>query len=75
MKTMQRISAKAYHSSGFMGKYQELVRREMIPYQYKVLRDEAGNAEKSGVFDNFINAGKALRGGLSSRPIPSPSGI
>lgn len=62
MKTMQRISAKAYHSSGFMGKYQELVRREMIPYQYKVLRDEAGNAEKSGVFENFINAGKALRG-------------
>ena len=62
MKTMQRIPAKAYHSSGFMGKYQELVRREMIPYQYKVLRDEAGNSEKSGVFANFINAGKTLRG-------------
>lgn len=62
MKTMQQIPAKAYHSSGFMGNYQELVRKEMIPYQYRVLRDEAGNTEKSGVFDNFINAGKALRG-------------
>lgn len=62
MKTMQQIPAKAYHSSGFMGNYQELVRKEMIPYQYRVLRDEAGNTEKSGVFDNFINAGKSLRG-------------
>ncbi len=62
MKTMQQIPAKAYHSSGFMGNYQELVRKEMIPYQYRVLRDEAGNTEKSGVFDNFINAGRALRG-------------
>lgn len=62
MKTMNRIPVKCYRSSGFVGRYQELVRREMIPYQYKVLRDEAENTEKSHVFANFINAGKALRG-------------
>ncbi len=62
MKAFQMISVKSYHSADFIGKYQELVRREMIPYQYKVLRDEAENTEKSQVFANFINAGKALRG-------------
>ncbi|MBQ5333657.1 MAG: glycoside hydrolase family 127 protein [Oscillospiraceae bacterium] len=62
MKTMERISPKAYRSDGFAGKYQELVRKEMIPYQYRVLRDEADNTERSGVFSNYINAGKALRG-------------
>lgn len=62
MKTMQRIKVKAYRSNGFAKKYQELVRKEMIPYQYKMLKDEAENAEKSGVVANFINAGKVLRG-------------
>lgn len=61
LKTMNSIPVSAYKSNGFIGSYQELVRREMIPYQYRVMRDEAGT-EKSGVFSNFINAGKALRG-------------
>ncbi len=62
MKKTQGIPVRSYHSSGFVGRYQELVRREMIPYQYRVLRDEAENTEKSHVFANFINAGRALRG-------------
>lgn len=62
MKTQNRIPVSAYRPSGFMGRYCELVRKEMIPYQYKVLRDEAEDAEKSHVIANFINAGKALRG-------------
>lgn len=62
MKTMQRIPVSAYRSEGFMGKYMELVRREMIPYQYSVLNDKAQDAEKSHVVANFVNAGKVLRG-------------
>ena len=49
-------------SEGFIGKYQKLVRDTVIPYQYAVLNDKAEGAEKSHVVQNFINAGKALRG-------------
>lgn len=62
MKTQNKIPVNAYRPSGFMGRYCELVRKEMIPYQYKVLCDEAEDAEKSHVVANFVNAGKALRG-------------
>lgn len=62
MKTQNRIPVSAYRPDGFMGRYTELVRREMIPYQYRVLCDEAEDAEKSHVKANFINAGRALRG-------------
>ena len=61
MKTMEGIKPCAYKSSGFISRYQQLVREEMLPYQYRVMRDEE-NTEKSGVFRNFINAGRALRG-------------
>ena len=62
MKTQNQISADAYKSAGFIGKYQRLVKDVVIPYQYSVLRDEAPDTEKSHVIQNFINAGKALRG-------------
>ena len=62
MKAQRQIPVKAYKASGFMEKYQELVRNEVIPYQHSVLWDKAPDAEKSHVAANFINAGKALRG-------------
>ncbi|MCH5192934.1 MAG: glycoside hydrolase family 127 protein [Oscillospiraceae bacterium] len=62
MRAQKQISQKAYMSDGFIGKYQKLVRDTVIPYQYEVLCDKAEGAEKSHVVQNFINAGKALRG-------------
>lgn len=62
MKVQTQIPVTAYKASGFIGKYQQLVRDAVIPYQHSVLWDEAPDAEKSHVAANFINAGKALRG-------------
>ncbi|MBQ5310720.1 MAG: glycoside hydrolase family 127 protein, partial [Oscillospiraceae bacterium] len=56
------ISPSSYKADGFIGKYQQLVKDTVIPYQYSVLRDEAEDTEKSHVIANFINAAKALRG-------------
>lgn len=63
MKIQTQINQKAYKSGdGFIGHYQKLIKKEVIPYQYEVLKDEAEGAEKSHVVANFINAGKTLRG-------------
>lgn len=62
MKIQKQISSAAYHSGGFIGKYQQLIRETVIPYQYSVLCDEAPNTEKSHVIQNFINAGRAVKG-------------
>ncbi len=62
MKIQKQIQQKAYVSDGFIGKYQKLVSSTVIPYQYNVLNDRAEGAEKSHVVQNFINAGKAVRG-------------
>ena len=62
MKKQQQIHLHAYRSDGFIGKYQRLIKDSVIPYQYAVLCDEAPGAEKSHVVQNFINAGKAVRG-------------
>ena len=62
MKIQNRISPAAYKSEGFIGKYQKLIKETVIPYQYTVLCDEAPDTEKSHVVQNFINAGKAVRG-------------
>ena len=62
MKIQSGIQISAYKSGGLVGKYQRLVKDTVIPYQYSVLRDEAEGVEKSHVIQNFINAGKALRG-------------
>jgi len=61
MKIQQREAISSYSAEGFIGKYQELVRNTVIPYQYEVLCDRAGG-EKSHVIQNFENAAKALRG-------------
>lgn len=62
MKTQKGIPIIHYMSDGFVGKYQKLIRETVIPYQYSVLCDNAPDTEKSHVVQNFINAGKALRG-------------
>lgn len=62
MKIQSQIPVKAYKASGFMEKYQNIVRDAVIPYQYSVLWDKEEGAEKSHVAANFINAAKALRG-------------
>lgn len=38
----------------------ELVRREVIPYQYEALNDRVEGAEKSYAIDNFVKAGKIV---------------
>ena len=62
MKIQNQISVNAYKSGGFIGRYQKLIRETVIPYQYSVLCDEAPDTEKSHVVQNFINAGKAVKG-------------
>ncbi|MBQ5320090.1 MAG: glycoside hydrolase family 127 protein [Oscillospiraceae bacterium] len=62
MKLQTRISPDSYKSDGFIGRYQKLIKDTVIPYQYTVLCDEAPDTEKSHVVQNFINAGKAVRG-------------
>ncbi|MBQ9135201.1 MAG: glycoside hydrolase family 127 protein [Lachnospiraceae bacterium] len=62
MKVQNQIPVTAYKAEGFIGKYQKLVKEEVIPYQYSVLCDEAPDTEKSHVVQNFINAGKAVWG-------------
>lgn len=63
MKIQKQISVKSYTpAEGFIKKYQQLIKDVVIPYQYDVLCDKAPGAEKSHVVQNFINAGKALKG-------------
>lgn len=62
MKKQHQINIKAYKSGGFIGKYQQLIKDVVIPYQYSVLKDEAPDTEKSHVIQNFINAGAAISG-------------
>ncbi len=62
MKKQNQISEKSYKASGFIGRYQKLVTETVIPWQEKILWDEAPDTEKSHAIANFINAGKVLRG-------------
>ena len=62
MKIQTGIQVKSYKADGFIGRYQRLIRETVIPYQYDILCDNIPGAEKSHVVQNFINAGKAVRG-------------
>lgn len=63
MKTARKLNLKSFKTGdGFIKKYQELVKNVVVPYQYDILNDKVAGAEKSHVIQNFINAGKALRG-------------
>ena len=63
-KIQKQIKQTSFTSEkGFIHKYQKLIKEVVIPYQYSVLEDSAeGNAEKSHVIKNFINAGNVLAG-------------
>lgn len=63
MKQNRQIDQKGYKpGNGFIGRYQKLIKDVVIPYQYDILLDRVEGAEKSHVYQNFVNAGKALRG-------------
>ncbi len=62
MKVQRQIDSGRYISGGFINRWQKLIKDTVIPYQYEVLNDRAEGVEKSHVVQNFINAGKALRG-------------
>lgn len=62
MTTQENLKVTGYSSDGFIGEYQKLIRRTVIPYQYGVLCDNLPNTEKSHVVKNFENAAKALQG-------------
>ena len=48
-------------TDGFWLSETELVRREVIPYQYEALHDRIEGAEKSYAVENFIKAGRVVR--------------
>ena len=62
MKIQHQISVKAFKADGFIEKYQRLISETVISYQYSVLNDKALDTEKSHVVQNFINAGKTIKG-------------
>ena len=62
MKATVKIPVAAYKASGFIKKYQNIVKDSVIPYQHSVLWDRAEGSEKSHVAANFINAARVLRG-------------
>ncbi len=63
MKAQTQIKINQYRpTEGFIHKYQQLIKNEVLPYQYDVLNDNAEGAEKSHVIQNFINAANVLNG-------------
>lgn len=63
MKAQTQIKINQYRpTEGFIRKYQQLIKHEVLPYQYDVLNDNAEGAEKSHVIQNFINAANVLNG-------------
>lgn len=49
---------------------QELVRKEVIPYQYEALHDHIEGAEKSYSIENFIKAGKIAKKLKNGETVP-----
>ena len=63
MKNQKQIMFNSYKSSdGFINHYQKLIHDVVVPYQYEILNDRIPGAEKSHAIQNFVNAGKVLRG-------------
>ena len=57
-------------NDGFWNRYIEMVRNEVIPYQYKALKDEIDDAPKSRCIDNFIKAAKTVKDIKEGKNIP-----
>ncbi len=56
------VDLKNIHvTDGFWGREQELVRREVIPYQWDALNDRIPEAEPSYCMRNFRTAGRLMR--------------
>ena len=51
--------------------YMELVRKEVIPYQYEALHDRVEGAEKSWAVDNFRKAGKVVQAIRRGEEVPT----
>lgn len=49
----------------------ELVRNEVIPYQYKALHDEIEGAEKSYCIENFVKAGRIVADIKTGKDVPT----
>ncbi len=57
-------------TGGFWRSKAELIRREVIPYQWRALNDQVEGAEPSWCMRNFRIAGQVLRGELAPDPDP-----
>ncbi len=52
----------------FMGKYETLIQEVVIPFQEKILHDQAGVAEKSHAISNFELAAEKIETGKCDQP-------
>ena len=57
---------KFHITDSFFGRYERLVKEEVIPYQEKALKDEIEGAEKSHCIENFRLAAEKLKTGKCS---------
>lgn len=48
----------------------ELVRNEVIPYQYEALHDRIPDAEKSYAIENFVKAGEIVKRLKNGEKVP-----
>ncbi len=58
-----KLIKKFQVSDGFWGRYEELVRDVVLPYQEKALNDQIEGAEKSHCIENFRMAAKKIKTG------------
>ncbi len=63
MKSNKNIDLKNFKiEDSFLGKYQELIRNVVIPYQYDILEDRVEGIEKSHAIENFRIAAGDIKG-------------
>lgn len=55
----------------FWSREAQLVRQEVIPYQYEALHDRIEGAEKSYAIENFTKAGKVVRALKNGETVPT----
>ncbi len=58
-------------SDNFWNGKLELVRKEVIPYQYEALHDRVPGAEKSYCIENFLKAGEVIKKIKEGKSVPS----
>ncbi len=63
VKSNKNIDLKDFKiNDSFLGKYQELIRDIVIPYQYDILEDKVEGVEKSHAIENFRIAAGDIKG-------------